>query len=185
MTQRKSSEDRAGARAIGRRIRGLRGDASQFDFATAFGITRSALANYELGRSRPPKDFLEKIKARTGLDIDTGPELVDFEDELRNIVGDGSKLTEDEWALVRILRLLQASDVRRVAQEVMTAVEKRKAGLRLGDPQTVAMDLARLMIIAGGHAEYVRGVSGENVVQLARTLADISLERTKTVGTDN
>lgn len=183
MTQRKSSEERARSRAIGRRIRALRGEVSQLDFASGFGITRAALANYELGRSRPPKELLDKIRDRTGLDIDTGPELADFEDELRSIIGDGSNLTEDEWALIRILRLLQAADVRRIIQEVMTAVDRHKAGLRLGDPQAVAMDLARLMIIAGGHADYVRGVSGENVVQLARTLADISLERSNGTAT--
>lgn len=133
---------------------------------------------------RPPRDLLERIKARTGLDIDTGPELADFEDELRSIIGDGEKLTEDEWALIRVMRLMQASDARRVVQELMAAVDKRKAGLRLGDPQTAAMDLARLIIIAGGHADYARGVSGENVVQLARTLADISLERGKVAKSD-
>lgn len=157
----------------------MRGDASQLDFASAFGLTRSALANYELGRSRPPKSLLEKIKERTGLDIDTGPELQDFEDELRGLVGDGSKLTEDEWAVVRILRVALPEDARRVVKELVSCIEQRKAGLQLADPQFVAMDLARLYVIAGGHADYLRGVSGQNVVELARTLADVALERTQ------
>jgi transcriptional regulator with XRE-family HTH domain len=179
MTQRKSSEERASSRAIGRRIRALRGESSQLDFAAAFGLTRAALANYELGRSRPPKELLEKIKERTGLDIDTGPELQDFEDELRGFGGDGARLTEDEWAVVRILRVTLPEDARRVVKELVSCIERHQASVQLADAQFVAMDLARLYVIAGGHADYLRGVSGENLVQIARALADRALQKTQ------
>lgn len=171
MTQRKSSEDRAQARAIGRRLRNLRGEASQLDFAAHFGLTRSALANYELGRSRPPKELLERIKDHTGIDLDTGPEPQDFEADLKALVGDGTNLTEDEWAMVRILRVALPEDIRTVAEVLVKSIEDRGAGLQLADPKTVALDLARLYAVTLGQRDYARGISGASVVQLARVLA--------------
>lgn len=176
MTQRKSSEERAHSRAIGRRIRSIRGDASQLDFASFFGLTRSALANYELGRSRPPKGLLEKISEKTGLPvsyIDSGPELADFEDELRSLVGEGETLTDDERAVVRLLRVSLPKDVLETVQTILRGFERNKVGLQLADPQSVVMDLARLYVIASGDGTlYQRGVSGGSMVQLAKALAD-------------
>jgi transcriptional regulator with XRE-family HTH domain len=143
------------------------------DFASLFGVTRSALANYELGRSRPPKEFLEKIKERTGIEVDTGMELADYEEELRALAGDGSKLTEDELAIIRILRVVLPEDARHVINELVQRIEKSEASLQLTDPQTVALDLARLYTIVGGARNFLRGVSGENVVQVARALAGV------------
>lgn len=173
MTQRKSSEERVQARAIGRRLRTLRGDMSQQDFAESLGVSRSALANYELGRSTPPHDFISKVEARFGTALGAPPELADFEDELRKLVGDGSELTKDELALVRIMRLAEAEDTRACVAELVARVEQRSAGLRLGDQETTALDLARLYMIAAGKSEYQRGASGENALQLAKALAGI------------
>jgi len=141
------------------------------------GITRSALANYELGRSSPPQTFLDRLKDRLGVDVDTGPELADFEEHIRSIVGDGSRLTEDEWAVVRTLRVAQPDDTRRVVAELVACIERRKEGLNLVDPQSLAGDLARLYMIAGGHAEFIRGISGAGVVQIARAIADAAIRR--------
>lgn len=130
----------------------------------SFGLTRSALASYELGRTRPPNELLDRIKTRTGVDLDTGPEPEDYEADLHAIVGDGSNLTDDEWALVRVLRLVLLQDARAVASVLVKSIEDRGAGLQLADPKTVALDLARLYAVTSGQREYFRGVSGENVV---------------------
>ena len=138
-----------------------------------FGLTRSALANYELGRSRPPKEVLERIKIRTGIDLDVGPEPEDYEADLESLVGDGTNLTDDEWAIVRILRVALPQDVRAVAEVLVKSIEDRGAGLQLADPKTVALDLARLYAITSGQRDYARGISGATVVQLARVLAGV------------
>lgn len=101
------------------------------------------------------------------------PELADFEDQLRKLVGDGSELTKDELALVRIMRLAEAEDTRACIAELVARVERRSAGLRLGGQETTALDLARLYMIATGKSEYQRGASGENALQLAKALAGI------------
>jgi transcriptional regulator with XRE-family HTH domain len=177
MTQRKSSEDRAKARAIGRRIRNLRGNATQLDFASMFGITRSALANYEMGRSKPPMQLIESISKKMGMPIEVlagGPEPIDYEETLKGMVGDGSKITDDEWAIVRLLRVAHPDDVLITVQSILHGFEKRGAGIQLMDPQTMAMDLARLYVISNGDGRYDRGVSGANVVQLAKALAKLT-----------
>ncbi len=177
MTQRKSSEDRAKARAIGRRIRALRGNATQLDFASMFGITRAALANYEMGRSRPPAQLLENISEKTGISVEIlagNPEPIDYEEALKDMVGDGREVTEDEWAIIRLLRVSHPEDVLGVVQGILQAFEKRGTGLHLMAPQTVAMDLARLYVISNGDGRYDRGISGANVVQLAKALAKLT-----------
>lgn len=174
MTQRKSSEEHAHARAIGRRIRAIRGDSSQSDFAAHFGVTRSALANYEMGRTRPPRALVEKISERAGIpadSIDCGPELADFEDEFKRLVGDGSEITDDEWAIVRLLRVSHPDDVLGVVRGILRGFEERSASLQLMDPNKAAIDLARLYTIADGKGSYQRGISGANVLQLAKAIA--------------
>jgi len=117
--------------------------------------------------------LLERIKERTGIDIDTGLELADYEQELKSLVGDGSQLTEDELSIIHILGVALPEDARQVIKELVQWIEKSEASLRLADPQTVALDLARLYTIAGGARNFLRGVSGENVVQIARALAGV------------
>jgi len=173
MTQRKSSEDRARARAIGRRIRSIRGQKSQQEFAEALGLSRSGLANYELGRSTPPAQIIEKIQKNLGVSVDMPPELEDFEAEFNELVGDGKELTEDEWSLIRTLRLADTQDVQAFVLELVKRVEERSAGLRFGNPETTALDLARLITIAMGKRPFLAGSSGEQAVRLARALANI------------
>jgi hypothetical protein len=89
------------------------------------------------------------------------------------MVGDGSKLTDDEWAVVRILRVCLPEDIRAVAEVLVKSIEERGADLQLADPRTLAIDLARLYAITTGQGQYERGISGATVVQLARALAGI------------
>jgi len=61
----------ANLKAIGRRIREIRGfDLTQVEFGKILGITQAQLSKYELGMSAPTPDILLKLKAYSGRTID-------------------------------------------------------------------------------------------------------------------
>lgn len=171
MTQRKSSEERAQARAIGRRLRALRGESSQADFAARFGVSRSALANYELGRSFAPKELLERVSAAYGADISWQANIEDFEEDLRSLTAEIEGFDEDELALIRLIRVSKPEVVRRVVQELVSGFEEDNEGLWLADRKTVMADLVRLIVISRGDREFNRGLSGANIMATAHALA--------------
>jgi DNA-binding transcriptional regulator YiaG len=55
---------------IGQRIRQLRGEGTQEDFARALGISQAQLSKYELGQSALPLGTLVKIAQRCGRTTD-------------------------------------------------------------------------------------------------------------------
>ncbi len=57
-------------RAIGRRIRQLRGRATQEEFARALRISQAQLSKYELGQSAPPLGVLAKLAERSDRTVD-------------------------------------------------------------------------------------------------------------------
>ena len=57
-------------RAIGRRIRQLRGGATQEEFARALRISQAQLSKYELGQSAPPLGVLAKLAERLDKSVD-------------------------------------------------------------------------------------------------------------------
>jgi transcriptional regulator with XRE-family HTH domain len=58
--------DKETLRDIGERIRTVRGDETQDEFAKKIGVGRTVLANYEAGRRLPDSDTLEKIADERG-----------------------------------------------------------------------------------------------------------------------
>jgi transcriptional regulator with XRE-family HTH domain len=58
------SQNDADLHGLGRRIRQLRGDVTQEDFARSLGITQAQLSKYELGQSALPLGTLVKIAQR-------------------------------------------------------------------------------------------------------------------------
>jgi len=61
----------ADLKAIGRRIREIRGfDLTQDEFGRILGITQAQLSKYELGLSAPTPDILLKLKAYSRKTID-------------------------------------------------------------------------------------------------------------------
>jgi transcriptional regulator with XRE-family HTH domain len=56
--------------AIGERIRALRGERSQVDFARLMGVSQAQLSKYELGQSAPPLGFLARLAKDSGKSID-------------------------------------------------------------------------------------------------------------------
>jgi DNA-binding XRE family transcriptional regulator len=62
---------RSDPKAIGRRIREIRGfDLTQSEFGKILGIGQTQLSKYEMGQSAPTLDILLKLKAYSGRTID-------------------------------------------------------------------------------------------------------------------
>jgi transcriptional regulator with XRE-family HTH domain len=70
-TARDISLNPANLRAIGRRIREIRGfDLTQVELAKALGITQAQLSKYERGKNAPTLELLLKLKHLSGKSID-------------------------------------------------------------------------------------------------------------------
>jgi transcriptional regulator with XRE-family HTH domain len=57
-------------RAIGQRIKELRAQRSQKDFAQLMGVSQAQLSKYELGQSAPPLGFLTGLGKDSGKSVD-------------------------------------------------------------------------------------------------------------------
>jgi transcriptional regulator with XRE-family HTH domain len=56
--------------AIGDRIRQLRGESTQEEFARTMKVSQAQLSKYELGQSAPALGFLVRLSARFGKSVD-------------------------------------------------------------------------------------------------------------------
>ncbi len=56
--------------AVGKRIRELRNETTQEDFALRFGVSQAQLSKYELGQSSPPLGFLVALARESGKSVD-------------------------------------------------------------------------------------------------------------------
>ncbi len=177
MTQRKSSEDSFAARLLGQRLRHLRKGASQAEFAEKLGLTRSALANYELGRSLPKPDVLQRIAERLGISPQdlTGPaQLEDLKHSAGLMFGGNDSPTQDEWAILRMLRLSGPEGVLDAVKVIIKSLEADKSRLQAWKSDTVLVDLARLYAIEKRGGDYDRGFTADDFMTLARSLAAVS-----------
>lgn len=165
---------------VAKRLRFLRGSMTQTEFAKKVGISRSALANYETGRTIPNRDTLIKIANAFEISNDffTSGEVKDIA-ELATIFGFGpnstDSLTEHEWAVVRVLRIRKTEVIKQVLDIILSDIEK-DPGLKLADLMTIEEDLAYLFTVKADPNLYLRGVSRGNlekvVEELARRLDD-------------
>ncbi len=162
---------------LGQRLKYLRGERSQEDFARKLGLTRSALANYETGRTKPKLSVLREISRKLGLSEDfllSGQVRNEYE---LNLVATGKgKLnecheTEDELAIVRILRAARPAAVKAIAGILLSEIED--------DPRTrerlrgvgVDEDIRRLGAIFRASGQFEKGSSPEEVDAFLRDLA--------------
>lgn len=111
--------------SLGRRIRSLRGDLSQEQFAKRVGLTRSALANYETNRTRPKRSTLSRIAEATGAPLsyllNGVMRLQDLEriaekdaDHTRLDLFPATRISEDEASLLRLLRLMPLETMKKI-----------------------------------------------------------------------
>lgn len=164
---------------IGARIRSLRGDESQESFAKRAGITRSALANYELNRTRPKRHILEKIANAGGvswlaLSDGTASDL----DELLTMLGGKSgtnketELTPQERAIIRILRACDEKTALQVANALLSAVEESRVDRLMLDAGTLEQDINLLMVIVADGGRYLKGFTRDSITQILARLSN-------------
>jgi DNA-binding XRE family transcriptional regulator len=161
---------------IARRLRFLRGEATQEEFSKRLGISRSALANYETGRSRPNSFILNKI-----LDIcDVDPSYFDdpgggsssYASVAGAIIEGRPQFTEDEMAIVRLLRACDPKTVVMIVNTVLDAIATQPLAGHIAMFLHLEDDILRLDAIRENGGRFARGemyVEGEKVMQRLRS----------------
>ncbi|MDF0601081.1 helix-turn-helix domain-containing protein [Psychromarinibacter sp. C21-152] len=131
-------------------MRHLRGESTQAEFAERLGLTRSALANYENGRTKPKPSLLREISRKLGISEDfllSGQVRNEYELNLV-VTGRGmlneSHTTHDEEAILRLLRAIPPNYVKEIVEKLLELVElKPEVRERLNGPG-IETDLALL-----------------------------------------
>lgn len=156
---------------LGRRIKFLRGELSQHEFAKKVGVSRSALANYETGRTVPSPEVVRKICDHYEISEDflergVVADVSEFATSLglRSHQGDGP--TKDEWAFIRVLRLCNTETVLKVVTSLTEGFIADEQSKRLADPVVIVEDLARLISIIDQGGRHERGLTRGNVEQV-------------------
>lgn len=149
--------------ALGKRIKLLRGDKSQEEFAKTLGISRAALANYETGRTVPNPKIRHNIEALAGVSegyLTHG--VVESFTELTSALGFGTGdlegLTPDEWALVRITRLCPDDVINEAISLLVSSFASDEQAKRMAD-DTALIDLTNLISVIDGVRYYRRGMT--------------------------
>ncbi len=162
---------------LGERLRRLRGERSQEEFGALVGLTRSAVANYETERTTPKPSILKDISRKLGISEDfllTG--RVRNECELNMVVAGRGILnecheTDDELAIIHVLRAASPEAVREIVERLLKAVEDdssmrgRLRGLRIDE------DIARLGAIYQSGGVFQQGGSEEENDAFLQALA--------------
>lgn len=170
-TQHKAEED-----GLRTRLRALRGERSQEEFARLVGLTRSALANYENGRTVPKPSVLRQISQRVGMPDDfllSGQ--VRNEYELNRLVAGRGFInecheTEDELTIVRALRAVDPGTVQAVVTTLIRGIgDSAEARARMGD--RLGADLHRLDAINRAAGLFEKGSTEEEQAQAGREIA--------------
>ncbi|WP_082173164.1 helix-turn-helix transcriptional regulator [Methylobacterium platani] len=114
------------ARAMGARIRHLRGSDSQAQFASELGVDRATLANYEAGRRIPNDEFLKKLSDFKDISIPEilfGTHITPYKKYMENVMREIEvhmkmrpgvipkfMISDDELALILAVRLAMLDD---------------------------------------------------------------------------
>ncbi len=124
-------------RDIGNRLKNLRGDVSQGEFATLLGIKQQQYSRYETGKNRPPYPVLKKIADHARVSVDwiitgdiTAAQYItgdDFAGDLAKrlkTIGDAhlmpaSAVSDEELSILRCLRLLPMWDSLYILGEII------------------------------------------------------------------
>lgn len=174
-----------GADELGAYVRMLRGDATQHKFAAATGITRSTLASYETGRSKPAAAQLIKIAEHAGEGVEQVlDELrmmqeraagVEFHRALgshawvSNVRAEGinyRRETGDEIALISLLRVCSDEFALRFCREMKAEIEGSAVlQVRLRAEPKAPLLLKRLDEIIDAGGRYERALTDAEISQ--------------------
>ena len=128
-----------GRAELGEKIRGLRGDMTQKEFAKLLGVSQGSVAKYESGRSFPKATVLRRIAALGGGTIE---ELLSETGSGRGVSGAGRDLvgekfltlSDSERRLVKAARDLKRRDPRllSILTRLILELGKRPSGWKTG-----------------------------------------------------
>lgn len=136
------------------------------------GLTRSAVANYELGRSLPAEHVKRDLAKALGIDesaFKVEPTVEDFELQLRSY-GPVEGLSDDEMAFIRLLRCAPPEDAIAFVKRLIDYFESVDDAFRFVDSEQAAKDLAKLYKAYRARRFQV-GISPYSVTKVARFLA--------------
>lgn len=177
-----SSQHKDDAAELPTRLRALRGERSQAEFARIVGLTRSALANYENGRTAPKPSILRQISERAGVSdsfLLSGEVRNEYELNLvvtgRGFINECHE-TPDELTIVRALRAVSPQTVETVLGLLIRDIgDSAETRARLGN--TLGSDLERLdqMHRSGGHI--AKGHTREQHADAAREIKRLASGR--------
>lgn len=185
-----------GADELGAYVRMLRGDATQHKFAAAAGITRSTLASYETGRSKPAAAQLVKIAERVGIDasevFDELQRMREASDAKAFYKGVAATVwaadaeprhdltyrreTADEIALISLLRVCSDDFALRFCRELKAEIEGSSTlQVRLRAEPKAPLLLKRLDEIIAAGGRYERALTDAEISQtLYETMVDMA-----------
>ena len=145
---------------IAGRLRFLRGELTQTQFAKSIGVSRDALANYETGRTIPSSQTIEKIAERLSLppsffDQNYDPSAITLGSYLvgrRAVATSQSAPSADEKVILSVFRVSEPSRVAAALQTLLTGLLSPSGVRRIKDPDQAKKDIERLIQIveAGG-----------------------------------
>jgi transcriptional regulator with XRE-family HTH domain len=152
---------------LAQRIRQLRGEKSQAEFARFVGLTRSALANYETGRTTPKPSLLREISLKLGISEDfllSGRVRNEYE---FNYVATGKGFlndsfeSRDELSLLRVMRAARPNNIARVVGILLDDISDHAESREELKGVTAQHDLARLGEILRANGAYEKGSTGD------------------------
>lgn len=154
---------------VARRIRFLRGEATQEEFSRKVGITRSALANYESNRSSPNEYLLAQIAHRCEMPLTffDDPDLTPAEDWngaalLGKVVEGTPDWTEDERAIVGLLRLVPAEVVEQVCGILVQAATRKELSGLISQFASLTRDVASVLAVQARGGLFRKGPIAEH-----------------------
>lgn len=160
---------------LGRRIKFLRGELSQQEFAEKIGVSRAALANYETGRTVPNESVIRSISEIVGVGVEfIGSGIRPNADGLLNLFGLGDDqscaITGDEWAILQGVRTCPPEVVRQAIAIIAQGYFALRQSAVSGDPIGVAEDLLRLQMILDKGGQFSKGPARNNKSDRLRAL---------------
>ncbi len=144
------------------RIRQLRGRMTQQEFSDKVGVSRSALANYETGRSAPNIAVLRDMAKAMDVPetfLTMADELeVESDTRLFGIIADNiSDVTSDELTIVRLLRLVDDQSILRLVKLLIFELENNSGSGNIHDYLNIKDDLMTVDKIVKQAGSYDRG----------------------------
>ena len=159
-----SRREKGALTPVAKRIRFLRGDETQAVFAQRIGISRSALANYETGRSTPDSFTLSRIAKNCDISEDYFTSNYNPLDSMPTAAGvlgiavEGvPDWTDDEAAVVRMLRICDQEVIQKVVGVVLAAANAQEVTARLSTIFTIGEDFQRLVEVQERKREFSKG----------------------------